>query len=91
MTTGAQSAATQQSCESAFEADYHIHTRLADVSFSILAVLAVSFDILFLVQHYILYRHSNAADSSGKSGARGGEEEHGEEEEREPDERTRLV
>ncbi|KAK9896366.1 PQ-loop-domain-containing protein [Cystobasidium minutum MCA 4210] len=57
----------------------------------ILAVLAVSFDILFLVQHYILYRHSNAADSSGKSGARGGEEEHGEEEEREPDERTRLV
>lgn len=49
------------------------------------------FDTVFLVQHYILYRHSNTADLSGKSGTRPDEDGDAEDGEAEPNERTRLM
>lgn len=58
-------------------------------TFSILGILAMSFDTLFMVQHYILYRNSNTADLSGKNGVRHGTDAG--EEETQADEETPLI
>lgn len=56
--------------------------------FRILGVLAMSFDTLFMVQHYILYRHSNSANLGGKHTP---QDSNSAEEQQEPDERSPLV
>jgi hypothetical protein len=55
--------------------------------YSILGILAMSFDVVFMLQHYVLYRSSNSDSSVGGAA----ESDHGDAQEAVPNERTPLV